>query len=437
MTPFNRRTTVFLLLLFGISAFLARPCAAAAGRVVRVDVKGVIGQGARDYIARGIRRAEAGDARALLITLDTPGGLLESTKDICTGMQNADVPVIVYVWPNGATATSAGFFLLMCADVAAMAPHTSTGSAHPVPGGEGEKFDDVMKEKVTNFSVEYMRSLTERRGRNAKFAERAVRRSVSITARNALKQKVIEIIAPTPAAALGRADGITFKKNQRTIKIRTRGAHIETAAMSLREKFLHIIGHPNIAYVLLTVGLYALIFEVTHPGGFIPGIVGVACLVTAFVSFSVLPVNAIGIFLIVAAFALFLLDVKLATHGLLAALATASFVLGSVFLIDSPDQAMRINPWLIFSVTASTVLLMGVALVYVLRTLRSRVVTGEQGMIGKTGTVKTDMAPRGRVLVRGELWSAVSTNKQNIPQGTKIRVVSLDGMELGVVPEEE
>ena len=423
------KIAVFLLALLALRVHAAR----AGNTVVRVDVTGVIGQGVQDFVQRGLLTAENSGARALLVTVDTPGGLLETTKNICTLWQNSPVPVIVYVHPNGATATSAGFFLLMCSDVAAMAPDTSTGSAHPV-SGQGAQMDKTMSEKVTNFSVSYMKTLTGRRGRNFEFAEKAIRKSESITAQDALSSNVIEIVAPDIKSVLEKAHGTKFKKGKAAITVKTRGATVKRLRMNLRESFLHKIGHPNIAYILFIVGLYALIFEVTHPGAFISGVIGVICLVTAFVAFSVLPVNYLGIMLIMGGVALFIAEIFIVSHGLLSIGGLALFVIGSLFMYNSGEAVMRIDPWLIAGVAGVTFVFIVIALAYVIKSLRSKVSTGGEGMIGLRGKTRTALAPEGTVFVHGELWNARSQDGAAIDQNESVEIVALEGMELIVKP---
>lgn len=429
LTRTSTLIAAIVVIAFAISP--ARSRAAERNFVVRLEIKGIIGQGVQNYVQRGIGYAEKRGASAVLITIDTPGGLLDSMKNTCTAMQNTDLPIIYYVSPNGATATSAGFFLLMCSDVAAMAPDTSTGSAHPV-SGEGQEMDKTMAEKVTNYSVSYMKTLTDRRGRNTKFAEDAIRESKSITANDALKQHVVEIVADNEAEVLQKADGMSFRKNNKTITAHTAGAEILPIGMSFSEKFIHTVGNPNIAYVLFIVGVYALIFEVTHPGAVVPGIAGVACLVTAFVAFSVLPVNAIGIVMIIGAFVLFLLEIKAPTHGLLTAGGIALFFFGSLFLINTTQSDLGINLGLIIGLTLASVFIIVVALAFIIKTFRNKVVTGVEGLIGAKGKVKTPLDPEGKVHIHGELWTARSEGGARIEQGAQIEVISVDGMELTV-----
>ncbi len=452
--------------------------------VVLLEVKGVIGHAVNNYIERGIRHAERNNAPCVLIAIDTPGGLMESMKEIATAMLNAKVPVVVFVYPNGSTATSAGFFILMASDVAAMAPDTSTGSAHPVDMGGG-RMDKTMKEKTTNYAIKYMEQLVERRGRNGDVGRRAVLRSVSVTAEEALDGNVIEIIARSAPELLTKLDGrVIVKGGPRTVEVRladatpelrralarrniskdgdakavvdlekadtslrkllrrnrllkneghrfllrTKGAPVEKLEMSFRERFFQTVGHPNIAYILFMIGVYGVIFEVTHPGAIVPGVIGAVCLIIAFTAFQVIPINTIGLLLIVGAFVLFLLEIKVVTHGLLTAGGIAMMIFGSLMLVDSADPVMRINIWLILSTAGTTAALIVVALAAVIATHRRKVVTGAQGMEGSRGKTVTALAPEGKIIVRGEYWSARSVSGDAIEEGANVEITTLDGM---------
>ncbi len=458
--------------------------------VVTLQVEGVIGQATKNYVLRGIKYAERRGAQCLIINIDTPGGLMDSMKDIATAMINAKVPVVVYVYPNGGTATSAGFFILMASDIAAMAPDTSAGSAHPVSMGP-EQMDETMKEKSTNYAAKYMEQLAVRRGRNANIAVKAVRRSISITSREAIEKNVVEIIASTPKELLSRLDGRTIvkggqknavidpktadgvllaaldksdngvsktkdgkinidlnsipmefkkllkqkgyiKENGASYKINMKEVIVEKIDMSAREKFFQTIGHPNIAYILLMIGIYAMIFEVTHPGVIVPGVTGAVCLLLAFTAFQVIPINALGLVLIAAAFVLFLLELKLATHGLLAICGVASMVVGSVLLVDSPDPAMRVSFWVILSAVGTTSLFIFVAIAAIIATYKRKISTGREAMMGLSGKVIKSIAPTGKILVRGEIWNAVSESGEEIVEGADVIVAEMEGMLLKV-----
>lgn len=454
--------------------------------VVHLHIEGVIGHATKNYVLRGIKYAERRNAPAVLITIDTPGGLMDSMKDIATAMINAKLPVVVYVHPNGATATSAGFFILMASDIAAMAPDTSAGSAHPVSMG-GEQMDKTMKEKTTNYAIEYMNQLVDRRGRNRDIGRDAVLRSISITSKKALEKNVIEIIAVNIDDLLEQLDGrLLIKGGQSTavVKIagadeklvaalrerkmiedgtkevvvdlskadaalkellksegllkregtryvlKTKGAPVEKFDMSIREKFYQTIGHPQIAYILFIVGIYAIIFEVTHPGVIVPGVIGVICLIVAFTAFQVIPINAIGLVLIAGAFVLFILEIKVVSHGLLSVGGVALMLLGSLMLVDSTDPAMQISIWVILAAVGTTAFLIVVALAAIIATHKRKVTTGSQGMVGLKGKAAVQLAPEGKVSVRGEYWNARSENGRTIEKGERIEVVAMDGMEL-------
>ncbi|HOY64188.1 MAG TPA: nodulation protein NfeD [bacterium] len=482
------RTALLAALLLASLAFSTEKVPkAAAGPVVLLEVKGVIGHATKNYVTRGVKHGENTNAAAVLITIDTPGGMMDSMKDIATAMINSKVPVVAYVYPSGATATSAGFFLLMAADVAAMAPNTSAGSAHPVAMG-GQQMDKTMKEKAANYAVKLMEQYAERRGRNIDVARDAVLRSISVTSQEALDKGVIEIIAEDVDDLLSKIDGWTISKSgQKTVEftpgevepelldelrargmedidggetivfdlnetdedirelfkthglldddsgrftLRTDGAPVEKLPMSFRELFFQMIGHPQIAYILFMIGVYALIFEVTHPGAIFPGVVGAICLVIAFTAFQVIPINTVGLALIIGAFVLFVLEIFIVSHGLLALGGVALMVVGSLMLVDSTDPALQINIWLILSTAGTTALLFGVALAAVIATHRKKVSTGRRGMIGIKGKTLTDVNTEGKFSVRGEIWNARSKSGDPILAGESAIVVEVDGMEL-------
>ncbi|MEW5945231.1 MAG: nodulation protein NfeD [bacterium] len=429
----TRRAPRLLAFVFLWAVIAAGPSFARSKALV-IEVKGTIDPATRNYVARSIQRAENGDFECLVILLDTPGGLMDSMKEMATAMLNTSVPVVVYVYPSGSTATSAGFFLLMASDFAAMSPNTSTGSAHPV-AMQG-KMDKTMKEKVTNYAVAYMESLTKRRNRNVEWAKKAVTRSVSITEDEALKKKVIEIIADSDRDLLNQLDGRKFVKKKRRVTLHTKNAEIVYAYMTSRERFLHVIAHPNIAYILFIVGVYGIIFEVTHPGAIAPGVIGAIALILAFTAFQVLPINLAGLLFLIGAFIMFILEVKIVSHGLLTLGGTVLMVLGSLMLIDSTDPAFRISIEVVITVALMTAFLFGVALTAVVKTHRRRVTTGAQGMIGKAGKVAATLNPEGKVRVFGEFWHARSEDGSAIEKGSKVIVTGMEGMELTVRKKE-
>lgn len=395
-----------------------------------LTITGTIDPATRRYLERVIDAAEADDDTCVIMELDTPGGLMDSMKEMATKMINTPVPVIVFVYPSGSTATSAGFFLLMASDVAAMAPSTSTGSAHPVQM-QGE-MDETMKEKVTNYAAAYIESLARRQGRNVRFAKKAVTRSLSVTEEKASADNVIEVVADSPNDLIEKLDGREFVKKNRRCRLDTKGASLRRLGMITRERFLHMIAHPNIAYILFMIGVYGLIFEVTHPGAIGPGAVGAVALVLAFTAFQVIPINTAGLILLVGAFVLFIIEVKVASHGLLTAGGTILLILGSLMLVDSSDPSFRISLSLIITSALFSALVFGVALAFVVKTHRTQVTTGVQGMLGKRGKTKTPLTPEGKALVHGEIWSVVSADGAAIDPDTRVEVVGIDGMELKV-----
>ncbi|MEW6202139.1 MAG: nodulation protein NfeD [bacterium] len=416
-------------ILFLLCALLIPASSAFSADVLVLTVTGTIDPAVSRYVLRGIEQAERKKMECVVIEIDTPGGLMDSMKSIATGIINAKVPVAVYVYPSGSTATSAGFFILMASDIAAMAPSTSTGSAHPVQM-EG-KMDKTMKEKVTNYAVAYMESLAKRQKRNVEWAKKAVTRSVSITETDAMKEGVIEIIADSPEDLLKKIDGIKLVKKKKKIVLHTRGTAIIREQMTMRERFLHIIAHPNIAYILFIVGVYGIIFEVTHPGVIVPGVVGAVSLILAFTAFQVIPINTAGLVLLIGAAILFILEVKIVSHGLLTLGGTTLMILGSLLLVDSTDPSYRISLQVIITTALMTAIFFGIVLAAVIRTHRRQVTTGTQGMIGMTGKATTNLAPEGKVLIHGELWNAAADGT-TIEAGKKVVVVSMDGMELVV-----
>jgi len=400
-----------------------------------VTVTGVIDPFVAQYVGRGLDVAREEGAQCLIIQLDTPGGSDAAMRAIVQEMLNTSVPAVVYVAPGGARAASAGAFITLAAHVAAMAPGTNIGAAHPV-AMSGTEITGVMDEKVTSDAAAYIRAIAEERGRNADWAEKAVRESASITAREALASQVIDLVVDDLTHLLDELDGRQVSTAAGSVTLRTRGAAVRTLDMSVAERFLHVIVDPNIAYLLLSIGLFALVAEFYHPGAILPGVTGAICLILAFVAFSVLPVNWGGVALIVLAVFLFILDIKVAGFMLSVGGAVA-FVLGSLMLFSrfappSPTMPRLVVSWpLIALMTASVLFLFLFALSAGLRAQRTRVASGAESMIGARGVAISDLDPRGTVQVRGELWSAVA-GEGVIPMGEEIRVAGVEGVTLRV-----
>ena len=414
---------------------LAIALSSNAATVKMIEVDGVIHPASSRFIQKAIDEANEDHAEALLIQLDTPGGLMESMRDIIKAMLASDVPVIVYVAPSGSRAGSAGVFITLAAHIAAMAPGTNIGAAHPVTMGMGQQEDStgVMEDKILNDAVAYIRSIAERRGRNADWAESAVRESASITETEALQKNVIDIIAPSMDSLLVMLDGKEVELPLGKRKLSLRDAEIEEIPMTWRDRFLDVISDPNIAYVLMLLGIYGLFFELYNPGTIVPGVIGGICLILAFFAFQTLPINIAGLLLILLAIVLFLLEIKVTSYGILAIGGTISLILGSVMLIESPIPGLRISWGVILPGVIGTVLFFLVAITLSVRAQRRQPTTGYEGMIGEIGSVVEDLAPKGRVKVHGEIWYAKASSG-TIPAGTEVKVIKVEKMLLTVEP---
>ena len=404
--------------------------AAFASSVVKIRVDDTIQPISAEYIDRAVEHARQTNADAVLIELRTPGGLADSTREIIQKILASPVPVIVYVAPTGANAASAGFFILESADIAAMAPGTNTGAAHPVTLG-GEKMDDIMKTKVENDSAAFMRSFVGPRGRNVQLAESAVRESKSWTDQEALQQKLIDVVAKDQDDLFKQISGRTIKRfDGKQVKLDLVGAKVDDMPMTLRQRILDFLLDPNIAFLVLAVGALALYAEFNHPGAVVPGVVGVIFILLALFALNLLPTRYAAFTLIMAAFVLFILEAKFGTHGILGLGGIACLTLGGLLLVDGPIPEMRVNVWVALGVSvplgAITVFLMSIAI----RARRNKVVTGEQGLIGAVGEARTDIDPEGKVFVLGELWNAHAPSRVGI--GDHVVVRKVEGLELEV-----
>ncbi len=409
--------------LFGAEKDGARPV------VYLLDVDGTINPALADYIMKGIEKAKENNATCVIIRMDTPGGVVTTTKTIIKDMMNAKLPIVVYVAPGGSSATSAGALITMGADVAAMAPGTNIGAAHPVSGG-GQQIDPVMSEKVVNDLTAYMRGVVAKKGRNELWAEKAIRESVSITDKEALENHVIDLIADSVPELLEKLDGRKIEKEGGTLTFNTKGARVERVVTGLRFKILDVIANPNVAYILGLVGTIVILAELYSPGMIFPGVAGGICLLLAFYAGQVLPVNYVGILLIILSIILFILELKIVSHGLLALGAIISLTLGSVMLFETEEAAMRVS-WTVIVPTVATVSAFFIfALGLVVRAWRRKPRTGEQGIIGEIGVALTDLDDRGRVSVHGEYWNARADNY--IPKGERVRVIRVEHLSLVV-----
>jgi membrane-bound serine protease (ClpP class) len=422
------------VLLFGNHSALAQGTA----RVDVVAVKGVIDPFVAQYLTRGIQLAEQDGAQCLVIQLDTPGGSDNAMRDIVQHMLSSPVPIVVYVSPAGARAGSAGVFITLASDIAAMAPGTNIGAAHPVEiTGE---ITGTMNTKVTNDAAAYARALAERRGRNADWAEEAVRESVSITANEAVEIGVVDLVADDLTDLLEKIDGETVSTALGERRLATSGADIHEISMSLPQQVLHTIVDPNIAYLLFIIGIVGLVAELYHPGAIFPGVTGSICLILAFVAFGSLPVNWGGVALIALAVVLFILDIKVAGYALSVGGAIA-FILGSLMIFSPLAPVSPAVPSLVVSRPLIVVMTIAITAFFVfalsagIRAQRARVVSGIHALVGATGIATSDLDPQGTVQVKSELWSAVADGAEAIRKGEPITVIAVEGVKLKVRAE--
>ncbi|MBZ5646842.1 MAG: nodulation protein NfeD [Acidobacteriia bacterium] len=404
----------------------------APADVVKIVVNDMIHPITDEFIGRALAYAQQQKADALLIELRTPGGLVDSTRSIIEKIEASPVPVIVYVAPSGSRAASAGFFILESADVAAMAPGTNTGAAHPVMFG-GEKLDDVMKAKMENDAAAFMRSFVSKRGRNVEAAESAVRQSKSWTEQEALKEHLIEYIAANQSDLLKQIDGKAITRfNGSTTVLHTAGQAVREYDMSLKQRILAWMMDPNVAFILFAIGMLALYVEFNHPGAIVPGVVGFIFILLAVFAFNLLPTRFAALALIVGAFVLFALEAKFATHGVLGIGGIAMMVLGALLLVDGPIPEMRVKLVTALAVSIPLALITVFLMTLVVQARRSKVVTGEEGLVGQVGEARSPLAPQGKVFVNGELWDAVSPLP--VAVGERVRVQRVDGLVLEVEP---
>jgi membrane-bound serine protease (ClpP class) len=405
----------------------------ASAAVIRIKVDAPIHPVTSEYIVRSLERADREAVDLLILTLDTPGGLDTSMRQIIEAVVNAKTPVAAFVGPSGSRAASAGFFIAMACDVFVMAPGTSTGSAHPVSISlTGQAMDKTMEEKVTNDAAAYMRSLAEKRGRNVRMAEDAVRKSLSYTEKEALAGGLIDLIASSEEEIAARLDGRTIRRfdgPERTLDLA--GKPAVDWPMTFRQRFLLTIANPNLAYILLMIGLLGLYFEFSHPGAILPGVLGGISLLLAVFAFQILPINYVGLALIILAVILFILEIKVQSFGMLAVGGIAAMIIGSLMLIKAPITELRPSLSYVLPVVLAVSLIVLFLLSLVFRAHRRRSITGREGMIGETGTARTDLSPTGRVFVHGELWQAEADG--TVHAGEKVKVIEvLDGLKIRV-----
>lgn len=417
-----------------LAAFSQLPAYQSVVKVITLET--AITPVSAEYLIRAIREAEDDNAECLIVQLDTPGGLMTSMEDIIKGILGATVPVVVYVAPSGAKAASAGVFITISAHIAAMAPATNIGAAHPVNLGSPIDTSSIMNEKITNDAVAYIRSIAEKRGKNVDWAENAVRESVSITSNEALDIGVIDLIAPTLDSLLEAIHGWEIDLVIGSKTLDTKNASIEEIELGFRFKILGMIVDPNIAYVLMMIGMAGVMLELYNPGTIFPGVVGGISLILAFYAMQTLPVNYAGLLLIILAIILFILEIKVTSFGLLTIGGIATLTIGSIMLFDSPLDFMRVSWNVIIPTVVFVTLFFTIAMGLAIKAQRRKPTTGHEGLIDETGIVKTAITTggdetstgRGQILLHGELWTALSNDQ--IEEGARVKVVAVDKLEV-------
>ena len=435
MTSLVRRAHLLLALLT-LPPFLAPGTAPAAappqGGVLVATIAAAISPVTADYLASVIERAEEENAALLVVELDTPGGLDTAMRQMVQAIIKSRVPVAVYVTPSGARSASAGVLITLASDVAAMAPGTNIGAAHPVSMGGGS-MDNTMSRKVENDAAAYARSLAVRAGRNADWAESAVRESASLSGKDALEKKVIDLVSPSLADLLDRVDGRQVRKGETVLTLRTKGAPVTRVPMGLRHRILSALADPNVAYILMMLGVYGIYFELASPGAVFPGVVGGISLLLGFYSLQTLSANYAGFLLILLALLLFFLELKIQSHGALAIGGIVAMVLGSLMLFrQSADPFLRVSWTVLITMVALSAIFFSVVISMAVRSQLRRPSTGREGMVGEEGEAVTDIDGKGKVRVVGELWDARCD--RTVRKGDKVIVKGLEGMTLVVEP---
>ncbi len=425
------KTKIFLIAILAVVLLGAKVVQAEQGDIYIIRIADAISPGTAEYIKSGIKTAEENEAACIIIELDTPGGLAESMRLIVQNILASRVPVVVFVFPSGARAASAGVMITMAADVAAMAPGTNIGAAHPVGAG-GKDIDGAMSEKIINDMVAQARSVAEKRGRNAAWVEDAIRESVSVTETEALKENIIDIIAKDTEDLIRQLNGREIKDRG---KLELDEAKKVVLEETLRTKILRTISNPNIAYILMMIGLAGLYFELSHPGAIFPGVIGAISLILAFFAMQTLPVNYAGILLIVLAIIFFIMEMKIASYGLLSVAGIVSLLLGSLMLFegDTPDMKLSWQVLLPTIIIISGFFMAVASLVF--RAQISKPATGAAGLVGEIGIVKKALTLEGKVFVHGELWNARA--KEPLDEDAKVRVVKVVNLILEVESADE
>ncbi len=395
------------------------------------NIEGIIDPSTANYLGKCLEKSQE-EGSGLIILMDTPGGLETSMREIIKTILNTAAPVIVFVYPDGARAASAGVFIIYASDIAVMVPGSNIGAAHPVNLGGEQQISEEMMEKVVNDSVSFIRSLASLHDRNADWAEKAVRESDSITADKALELGVIDFISSDLKELMEKVDGKIINKQKNTFVLNTSNAVTEEIEMSFISKFLHIISNPNIAYLLFIIGIFGIIYEFSQPGLGISGAIGVLFIILGLYSFSILPINYAGLGLIILAIILFILDIKLNLGGILSILGIISMLIGSFLLIDTGAPYLKIAKTLIICVTIVISGLIIIVIRAVYKAHKKKPVTGKSGMIGETAITLETSNPDGQIKIGGEIWNAISKNKKKINKGEHVIIISIKGLTLFV-----
>lgn len=435
MTGLKQRLLIVVMTCLAAAGLPARSSAENPPRVVVLTLDGMVNHVTTDYVIRGLQHANESHADAVLLELDTPGGLSSSMADMIKAIFDSRAPVITYVAPSGSSAASAGFFILLAGDVAVMAPGTHSGAAHPVVLFNTD-VGKTMEAKIENDAASYIRSIAEKRGRNVPLAEAAVRESKSYTEKEALDGKLIDLVAPTRQELLTQLDGKTIRRiNDSTVALKTAGATLEPITMTRRERALAWVSDPNIAFLLGAAGVGCLYIEFTHPGLVAPGVVGAVALVLALYAFNMLPLNILGVLMIVLAIVLFVMEAFITSHGVLGAGGAVAMVIGALILVDSPWPEARVRLSTALGVTLPLAVITVILAKFAFAAQRSKAVMGATGMMGLIGVAQTDLSPEGKVMVRGEIWNA--RTESPVSQGDRVRVKSVEGLTLFVEKAEK
>lgn len=425
------RLIPFLILVIFLAALTNHASGAEkeTGAAYYVKADGIINPVMAEYILGALKKASDEKAEAVIIELDTPGGLDLSMREIVKNILSSDIPIIVYVAPGGSRAASAGVFITYASNVAAMAPGTNIGSAHPVAMGGG-KMDETMSKKVENDAVAYIKSIASKRGRNVEWAEKAVRQSVNITAEEALKLGVIEIVASDRTDLIDKLDGRKVELPMGVRSLNMKAASLKDYEMNFRFRILNAISNPNVAYILMMIGLIGIYFELSNPGAILPGVVGAVCLILAFYAFQTLSINYAGLLLIGLAIIFFIVELKVVSYGLLTIAGIVSLILGSLMLFESPLPFMRLSIWVILPTVAfMTAAVLG-AMYYALKIYKRKPVSGKEGLLGEIGTVVDDFDRDGKIFIEGEYWNA--TTDEPLKAGDRAKVVEVKGLSVKV-----